>query len=73
MFTIIFRKWYFGYSGMDLFTNLDLVLNTHWRTALVGRIGRGKTTLLRLIAGELYPGRIALFPVTAEIREPEWG
>ena len=60
MSTIIFRKLCFGYSGIDLFTNLDLVLDTHWRTALVGRNGRGKTTLLRLIAGELHPEKGSL-------------
>jgi lincosamide and streptogramin A transport system ATP-binding/permease protein len=33
----------------DVFQNLSLVLDTHWRSGLIGRNGRGKTTLLQLI------------------------
>jgi ATPase subunit of ABC transporter with duplicated ATPase domains len=32
------------------------VTDTRWRAALVGRNGRGKTTLLHLIHGMLTPG-----------------
>ena len=55
MSTIVCRQLTFGYDGSDqnVFTNLDLVVDTGWRSALVGRNGRGKTTLLRLIQGEL--------------------
>lgn len=40
-----------------VFANVDLHLETSWRTALVGRNGRGKTTLLRLILGQVEPQR----------------
>ena len=55
--TIILRKLSFGYSSPphDVFKNLDLLIDTGWRAGLVGRNGRGKTTLLRLIARELAP------------------
>jgi ATPase subunit of ABC transporter with duplicated ATPase domains len=41
-------------DGRPLFSNLDLRFDRA-RTGLVGRNGVGKTTLLRLIAGELLP------------------
>ena len=57
MSTIICRRLSFGYPGSEdnVFKDLDLVIDTDWRCALVGRNGRGKTTLLRLIHGELVP------------------
>ncbi len=56
---ILCRKVSFGYDGTErnVFTNLDLVIDTGSRTALTGRNGRGKTTLLRLIHDELAPDR----------------
>lgn len=53
------RRLAFAYPGSpeDVFTDLDLSIDTGWRAALVGRNGRGKTTLLRLLAGELQPDR----------------
>ncbi|WP_421932082.1 ABC-F family ATP-binding cassette domain-containing protein [Phenylobacterium sp.] len=41
-------------DGVSLFDNLSLAFGSE-RTGLVGRNGVGKTTLLRLIAGELAP------------------
>ena len=38
-----------------VFRGLSLSLDTGWRLGLIGRNGRGKTTLLRLLAGELLP------------------
>ena len=74
MANILCRKVSFGYDGTErnVFTDLDLVIDTGWRTALTGRNGRGKTTLLRLIQGELAPDRgsiersmdVRRFPVT---------
>jgi len=40
-----------------VFHDVGLHLDTRWRTALIGRNGRGKSTLLRLLAGELEPQR----------------
>lgn len=59
MANILCRKVSFGYDGTErnVFTDLDLVIDTGWRTALTGRNGRGKTTLLRLIQGEFAPDR----------------
>ena len=59
MSTIICRRLTFGYPGSEgnVFKDLDLVIDTQWRSALVGRNGRGKTTLMRLIQGELDPDR----------------
>ena len=38
-----------------VFENFSAVLDTDWKLALIGRNGRGKTTLLRLLGGELRP------------------
>ena len=59
MATIVCRKVSFGYDGAarNIFNELDLLIDTGWRTALTGRNGRGKTTLLRLIGGELIQDR----------------
>lgn len=55
MAMIVFRNLTFCYEGGtdNLFENLTLTLDTDWRLGLVGRNGRGKTTLLRLLCGEL--------------------
>ena len=50
----ISRLSYVGPDGQTLFSNLDLSFGPG-RTGLVGRNGVGKTTLFRLIAGELSP------------------
>ncbi|NUN69508.1 MAG: ABC-F family ATP-binding cassette domain-containing protein [Bacteroidetes bacterium] len=57
-----------------LFSHLTLSLNSHWRTGLVGRNGRGKSTLLQLLHGSLTPDsgaidrplRTMLFPYTVK-------
>ena len=66
MSSIILRNLSFSYPGRDVFRNLDLLVDTGWRTALVGRNGRGKTTLLRLLSGDLTPtaGHIEQQPPT---------
>jgi lincosamide and streptogramin A transport system ATP-binding/permease protein len=51
----------FAYEGQteNVFENINLVFDTSWKLGLVGRNGRGKTTLLRLLAGGLdYSGKI---------------
>ncbi|MDO4270507.1 MAG: ATP-binding cassette domain-containing protein [Eubacteriales bacterium] len=51
----------FGYEGSyeNIFENVSLRLDTDWRLGLVGRNGRGKTTLLRLLQGAYeYAGQI---------------
>ena len=43
----------FAYPGSaeNVFEGLNLTLDSSWRLGLVGRNGRGKTTLLRLLMG----------------------
>jgi lincosamide and streptogramin A transport system ATP-binding/permease protein len=46
-------------SGENIFNNVSLQIETVWRTGLIGRNGRGKTTLLQLLLGNLeYSGTI---------------
>ena len=40
----------------EVFKDLNLILDSGWKTGLVGLNGRGKTTLLNLLGGELTPG-----------------
>lgn len=61
MSQIQIRNLTFTYDGSyePIFQNLNLTLDTDWRLGLIGRNGRGKTTLLRLLCGELeYRGTI---------------
>lgn len=44
-----------GYDGKTVFKDFDLSLPDTGRIALMGESGRGKTTLLRLLAGLTYP------------------
>lgn len=48
----------FCYEGSyeDVFTDVSIQLDTGWKLGLTGRNGRGKTTLLRLLAGQLPHG-----------------
>ena len=55
----------FGYPGHpELIRNLDLAIAAGERVCIVGPNGRGKTTLLKLLAGLLKPqsGKIACHP-----------
>lgn len=38
-----------------VFLDINLSIDTNWKLGLIGRNGRGKTTLLKLIHGELKP------------------
>lgn len=55
MAQIIIDSLTFGYEGSadSVFENLSLTLDTDWKLGLIGRNGRGKTTLLRILAGWL--------------------
>lgn len=46
----------FSYEGssQNVFENVSIQLDTDWKLGLVGRNGRGKTTLLKLFTGELH-------------------
>ena len=58
----------FTYPGSfePVFEDLSLRLDTGWRTGLVGRNGRGKTTLLRLLLGDLPHGGALSMPAGAD-------
>lgn len=43
----------------NIFENVNLLIDTDWKSGLVGRNGRGKTTLLKLLMGQYeYSGKI---------------
>ena len=44
-----------SFSGDELFEDISFIVNTRDRIGLVGRNGAGKTSLLRIITGELEP------------------
>jgi lincosamide and streptogramin A transport system ATP-binding/permease protein len=51
----------FNYDGShdNIFENVNLQIDTNWKLGLVGRNGKGKTTLLKLLLGDLeYRGNI---------------
>ena len=51
----------FNYDGShdNIFENVSLQIDTNWKLGLVGRNGKGKTTLLKLLLGDLeYRGNI---------------
>lgn len=49
----------FGFGDNTLFENLSLSLDSSWKLGLIGKNGRGKTTLLQLICGKHeYSGSI---------------
>ncbi|WP_303871292.1 ABC-F family ATP-binding cassette domain-containing protein [Acetobacterium wieringae] len=52
---------HFSYGIHEIFNNLNLSINEKKQIGLVGRNGTGKSTLLKLITGELIPdtGRIS--------------
>jgi lincosamide and streptogramin A transport system ATP-binding/permease protein len=57
MSTIILRRLTFAYDGSDhnVFSDLNLTIDTNWRTCLAGKNGRGKATLLQLLDRQLLP------------------
>lgn len=68
----------FAYPGSydNVFENVSFQIDTNWKLGFVGRNGRGKTTLLKLLLGQYaYSGRILhcvpfdYFPYT--VKEPD--
>lgn len=55
MSQILIQNLDFTYDGdhTPVFERLNLQWDTDWKLGLVGRNGRGKTTLLRLLEGSL--------------------
>ncbi len=55
---ISIQNLHFQYEGRaePVFDDLTLSIDERWRLGLIGRNGRGKTTLLRLLAGQLDAG-----------------
>lgn len=49
----------FQYDGMltPIFANLNLNIDQYWRMGLIGRNGRGKTTFLKLLLGQLQSAK----------------
>jgi len=62
MAMISFHKVSFFYRDPfhPVFNGLTLSFDTDWKTGLVGRNGRGKSTFLKLLAGSLQPREGAL-------------
>lgn len=58
MAQIMIKNLNFAYEGSAdiVFENANINLDTDWKLGLIGRNGRGKTTLLRLMAGALDDG-----------------
>ena len=67
------EKLSFGYSGEDLFRDLDLELKPGMIYGLLGKNGAGKTSLLRLISGQLFPseGNLNVLGCKPRLRAPE--
>jgi len=51
----------FGYSGVPILKNVDLKLNENEKVGFIGGNGEGKTTLIKLILGELSPDEGSVF------------
>ena len=61
MGTIQIENVNFKYDQMveNLFDSLNLKIDESWKLGLIGRNGRGKTTLLKLLMGQLdYSGKV---------------
>ena len=56
----------FAYEGSydEVFTHLTFQIDSSWRLGLIGRNGRGKTTMLRILAGQLKPQGTVTMPLT---------
>ena len=75
MALIDIRDLTFAYPGSydNVFEHLSLQLDTHWRLGLVGRNGRGKTTLCKLLSGYERPDHpAAAAPEAIRIRRRDF-
>ena len=63
MSQIILNQMSYSYKTYyePIFENVNFTINTDWKLGLIGRNGRGKTTLLKLIHGELTPDAGKIF------------
>ena len=63
----------FTYPGAytPVFSDLTFAMSTDWRLGMVGRNGRGKTTLMRLLAGELTGSGQIVSSVQFDLFPPE--
>lgn len=70
MSAIVLSEMSYSYTDFyePVFKNVTASIDTDWRAGLIGRNGRGKTTLLKLIHGTLIPdsGKI-IKPVNTEM------
>ncbi|MCI1970299.1 MAG: ATP-binding cassette domain-containing protein [[Lactobacillus] timonensis] len=57
---ITIRHLNFAYPGQSpLFTNCQLDIDSRWKLGLLGRNGRGKTTLMKILLNQLpYQGQV---------------
>lgn len=60
------RNLSFTYDGsyIPVFENVNFSFDTSWRLGLIGRNGKGKTTLLRLLMGQFIPEGHIDMPLT---------
>ncbi|MDR1051451.1 MAG: ATP-binding cassette domain-containing protein [Deltaproteobacteria bacterium] len=66
MSTVAISNMSFGYHGHDdVFKDFSLSFSSDWRLGLIGRNGRGKTTLLKILAGELQASGVVGVPPDA--------
>ena len=63
MSLILLNSVTFYYTSPDekLFDNLNLNISTDWKSCLIGRNGKGKTTLLNLINKSITPVKGAVY------------
>ena len=53
--TINNMSYYYDDFYHPVYENINLFIKTDWKLGIIGRNGRGKTTLLKLLKGELEP------------------
>lgn len=73
MATIQVKQLSFTYPGsfVPVFSGLDFAMDSSWRLGLVGRNGRGKTTLLKLLSGHLQGHGQVLSSTAFDLFPPE--